>query len=188
MRNVKLAYLHLGRKLIDEVKDDNGDPAVHHVDLWYEQTEFPELADGIDYPALFFDFTSADITTIGLFEQDVDLVTNIYVATDSLDDTHLEAAERGDGLHYLELCARVHELLEGYAHPDCGNLTRIGFAGVSTRTNLLVYRLTYASVVRDHSAMEKRRDTEEGMVALEGPPKAEPAPSAPEENLFQVEV
>jgi hypothetical protein len=188
MRNVKDAYLHLGRKLINEVKDDNGDPAVHHVDLWYEQTEFPELADGIDYPALFFDFTSSDISTIGLFEQDVDLVTNIYVASDSLDDTHLEAAERGDGLHYLELCARVHELLEGYAHPNCGNLTRIGFAGVSTRTNLLVYRLTYASVVRDHSAMEKRRDTVPGEVELAFPAKTDAPTIFIEDNTFLVDI
>lgn len=167
MRIVSEAYQHLGRLLKDTVLDDDARPAFNWVDLWYEQTEYPELAEAIDYPALFFDFGSDELTTVGLQEQDVRLITNLYVAVSTLQDTHLEAVERGEGgLHYFELCARVHELLQGYAHPAVGNLDRIGFAPVSTTTNLIVYRLTYASRLFDISPL----------LRLEGPnPGPEPA-------------
>ncbi|MFD2787956.1 hypothetical protein [Hymenobacter rubripertinctus] len=162
MRIVSNAYQHLGRFLKDSVLDDDGRPAFNWVDLWYEQTEYPELAEAIDYPALFFDFGSDDLNTVGLKEQDVRLITNLYVAVSTLQDTNLESVERNEALHYFELCARVHELLQGYAHPAVGNLDRIGFSPVSTNTNLIVYRLTYASRIFDISPLVKREGPNPG--------------------------
>jgi len=156
MRIISNMYQHLGRYLKDKVLDNGGRPAFNWVDLWYEQTEFEELAEAIDYPALFMAFGSDDITTIGLKEQDVRVITEIYVAVNNLQDTNLDSVERGEALHYLELCARVHEVLQGYEHPKVGNLDRIGFAPFNARTNLIVYRLTYSSRQFDISPLQKK--------------------------------
>lgn len=162
MRILSASYQHLGQKLLTEVLDNDGQPAFHWADLWYEQTDFPEIADGIDYPAVFFEFASGDIKTLGLLEQDVNLLTDIYVAVDNLQDTAINSPEHPEALHYLELCARVHELLQAYDHPSCGNLNRIGFARYNSRTNVIVYRLTYSSQVADTSATDLRRATIDG--------------------------
>jgi hypothetical protein len=164
MRIVSEAYQHLGAKLLAEVLDDHQRPALHHADLWYEQTDFPEVAEAIDYPAVFFDFAADTLSSMGQLEQDVKLNTDLYVAVDTLASTAIGTtdAERADGLHYLELCARVHELLHGYEHASCGNLSRVGFVRHSARTNLIVYRLTYASDLVDASATEASRPTKPG--------------------------
>ena len=175
MRIISNAYQHLGNKLLTEVLTEQGRPAFHWADLWYEQTEFPEIAEGIDYPAVFFDFASEDIRTIGELIQDVGLLTNVYVAVENLQDTHIGSPETPEALHYFELLARVQELLQAYDHPSCGNLTRIAFVPMSTRTNLIVYRLTYASRVADTSVNEVRRITEPGTAgAIELGGKDEP--------------
>lgn len=158
MRIISEAYQHLGAKLLAEILDDNQRPAFHWADMWYEQTEYPDLAEAIDYPAVFFDFASDDIKTIGQLEQDVALLTDIYVAVDTIQDTAIGSPETPGGLHFLELCARMQEKLQAYDHPSCGNLTRIGFSRFSTRTNLIVYRLTYRSQVVDTSATDTRRN------------------------------
>ncbi len=162
MRIISAAYQHLGTKLLAEVLDNQAAPALHFADLWYEQTDFPELAEAIDYPAVFFDFAADTTTSIGRWEQNVALNTDIYVAVDTLADTAIGSPERPAGLHYLELCARVHELLQAYQHPSCGNLDRVGFVRHNARTNLLVYRLSYTSQVIDASATEARRPTRPG--------------------------
>ena len=162
MRIIANAYQHLGAKLLAEVLDNQGLPALHFADLWYEQTDFPELAEAIDYPAVFFDFAADTTSTIGRWEQDVALNTDVYLAVDTLADTAIGSPEQADGLHYLELCARVQERLQAYQHPSCGNLDRVGFVRHNARTNLLVYRLSYASHVVDVSATDARRPTRPG--------------------------
>ncbi len=175
MRILSDAYQHLGNKLLTEVLDNNDRPAFHWADLWYEQTEFQEIAEGIDYPAVFFEFGSDNITTAGELLQDVALLTNVYVAVNNIEDTHIGSSEVGGALHYLELCARVHELLQAYDHPSCGNLNRTGFAPFSTRTNVIVYRITYSSQVMDTSVNEVRRAKEPGTPdAIQLGGKAEP--------------
>ncbi len=158
MRIISEAYQHLGQLIKETILDDNGRPAFHWADLWYEQTEFPDLAEAIDYPAVFFDFASDDIKTLGQLEQDISLLTDLYVAVDTLQDTAIGSPETPGGLHFLELCARVQEKLQAYDHPSCGNLTRIGFSRFSARTNVIVYRLTYRSQVVDTSATDVRRN------------------------------
>lgn len=156
MRIIANAYQHLGQLIKANVLDDNQRPAFHWVDMWYEQTEFQEMAEGIDYPAVFLAFASDDIKTIGQNEQDIGLLTDVYVAVETLQDTAIGSPELPGGLHYFELCARVQELLHAHDHPSCGNLTRVGFAPFSSRTNLIVYRLTYHSQVVDTSVAELR--------------------------------
>jgi hypothetical protein len=161
MRIISDAYQHLGNKLLTEILGELDRPAFHWCDMWYEQTEFPEIAEGIDYPAVFLDFASENITTAGELLQNVGLLTNVYVAVENLQDTHIGSPEREGALHYFELLARVHEMLQAYDHPSCGNLNRIAFVPMSTRTNVIVYRLTYASQVMDTSVNEVRRVKEE---------------------------
>ena len=159
MRIISDAYQHLGAKLLAEILDNQQRPVFSWADLWYEQTDFPEVAEEIYYPAVFFDFAADTISSIGQLEQDVTLNIDIYVVMETLADTAINSPERPDGLHYLELCACVHEILQGYEHHSCGNLNRVGFARYSARTNVIVYRLTYASSVVDTSATELRRAT-----------------------------
>lgn len=170
MRIISEAYQHLGAKLLAEVKDGKGRTALRFADLWYEQPDFPDICEAIDYPAVFFDF-AADTSSLGELEQNVKLNLDVYVATNSLADTAIGAnsLDREDGLHYLELCARVHELLHGYEHKSCGNLSRVGFVRYSSRTNVVVYRLTYVSELVDISPTELRRATKPGPNPPVGP-------------------
>jgi hypothetical protein len=170
MRIISEAYQHLGNKLLTEVLDKKKRAAFHWADLWYEQTDFPELAEAIDYPAIFFDFAADTVSTIGQMEQDVQLNTDIYVAVDTIQDTAINSPEHGDGLHYFDLCARVHELLQAHEHPSCGNLNRIGFSRYSARTNVVVYRMTYQSQVVDTSPTDIRLPVEPGPGAGTPPP------------------
>lgn len=188
MRIISDAYQHLGNKLLTEVLDNDDRPAFHWADLWYEQTEFPEIAEGIDYPAVFFDFASENIATAGELLQDVSLLTNIYVAVENLQDTHIGGPEVTGALHYFELLARTHELLQAYNHYTCGNLNRIAFVPMSTRTNVIVYRLTYASQVMDTSVNEVRRIKTTGTpdAIVLGPKNDPPAPTITSNPSFDL--
>ncbi|SHJ75576.1 hypothetical protein SAMN02745146_0082 [Hymenobacter daecheongensis DSM 21074] len=163
MRIVSQAYQHLGTFLKENVLDDHDRPVFNLVDMWAEQTEFPELAEAIDFPALFLAFGSDKISTRGQLEQTIGLLTEVYVAIENIQDTAIGSPEQPEALHYFEVCARVHELLQAYEHPAVGNLNRVGFAPFNARTNVIVYRLTYLSEVVDTSVADKRRPKADGV-------------------------
>lgn len=50
----KMLYLGLMQHLL-ELKDENGEPVVRHIDLWNEQVEFIEQEEPFDTPAVFIE-------------------------------------------------------------------------------------------------------------------------------------
>lgn len=181
MRIVKDVYQHLATYLNDQLS-----PELKWVDLWYEQILIPELGDAIDYPAIFFEISANEIESNGLWEQRVFLRTSLYIAQVNYGETALKSSNMTKNLYYLEFLGKVHEILQGYEHPETGNLNRVAFQPVRTPTNHIIYRIDYDHVRADNTPMEKRRQTVSVPVTLEiqKPPAGQQGESGGEKLFF----
>lgn len=164
MRAIKTAYKHLGDYIKTKVLDDDDNPVFKEIDLWNGQTEHvgddgASDNDAIDTPALFIEFDVDKINTIGVYQVDLDVTITFYVAFDSLEDTKIATPANDKGLHFLELLSLLHEQIQGYTNENSGSLDVASMRRYKTRSNLIVYMITYTCMLRDASAFDARRDT-----------------------------
>jgi hypothetical protein len=197
MRAIKNAYVHLGTYLKENVKDQNGNPIFKHVDLWQEQTEFKgddERDDDelpFDCPALFIDFDVPNVSSNGLYTDELDTLVTFYVAFDSLEDTHIGSPGQDTATLFLEYLCLIHELIQGYANSNSGIMNRVGGTGrYRSRSNLMIYRMPYQTLLRDGTATAKRKPLETVTVDLEPKftkrPAQQPNNEGSGENWFQL--
>lgn len=143
MKSIKTIYKHLATLLKDGVQLDS-QPVLKHVDLWYEQTEFPQLTEAIAYPAVFIQFQAQTIEDLGLHSQHVALLISVYLAQNHFYRTDMNNAANNPTLAYLDMLESIHVLLHGYEHSEvCGKLRRVSFEPVRTANNLIIYRQNF---------------------------------------------
>ena len=59
----RMLYLGLTERL-KELKEENGNPVIRHIDLWNEQVEFIEQEEPFDTPAVFIEFRPVQWRTL----------------------------------------------------------------------------------------------------------------------------
>lgn len=161
MRNIKVLYEALIALMnLRVLRADGLTPVFTWQDLWYQQTDFPELAEAIEFPACFFEFASSQIDLAGMDSKAVDLVVSIFVCTNNYQDTHSESSERSEAMAFLETLAKVDEVLHGQAVGGVGTFRQIAFAPYDNRTNMIVYRMDYAVTYLDDAPLLANHQTE----------------------------
>lgn len=164
MRAIKTAYEHLGDYINTNVLGEDSEPAFKFIDLWNGQTEHvgddgTADNDPFDMPALFMEFDVDKISTIGVYQVDLDVTITLYVAFESMEDTDIEAPNKDKSLQFLELLSLLHENIQGYTSDQSGSLYVQSMRRYKTKSNFIVYMITYTTTLRDTSAYSKRRDT-----------------------------
>jgi hypothetical protein len=162
MKAIVEAYKHLGQYIMEEVLDDDDNPIFKWCDIWNEQTEFKDQdsEDGeypFDFPACFIDFDVPEATAIGIYEDELNTDITFYCAFETLADTHIGSHNESEGTLPLSIMVKLHEMLQGYADIKSGQLTRISAGRFNTNSNLIVYKMKYKTILRDHSPAEKRK-------------------------------
>jgi hypothetical protein len=163
MRAIANLYQHLHQLIQEECLNDDNTPVFRWFDLWWGQTDYPELAQNFDYPALFLAY-SGQSQSIGEASQVTPTTLSFYVATNDLAESYEGGAE-ANSLQFLEVQARLYELLHNYAHNDTGTLQHTGFAPYNSQTNVLVQRITFTTTLLFDDANIKK--TRQNRVDLE---------------------
>lgn len=162
MKVVKNAYLHLGNLALFEVKDDNNLPIFQWVDLWNGQTEYVgddgACIDDFPLPALFMEFDIPKIDQIGKWQDDSPCIITCYVAFETLSDSNIGSSQNPEALLFFDYMDAIHSQFGGYTNEACGSLSRGSMRRYKTRSNLIVYTMTYETTLRDSAAFA-RRDT-----------------------------
>ena len=76
----RMLYLGLTERL-KELKEENGNPVIRHIDLWNEQVEFIEQEEPFDTPAVFIEFRPVQWRTMGGNAQQADVPFRLHVVT-----------------------------------------------------------------------------------------------------------
>lgn len=160
MRKIERLYTSLINHLDTRVVDENQLPQLTWQDLWYGQTDFPELAEAIEYPAVFYEFQSDNIESLGVSSKTVDLICSLYVAYNTFLDTNNQSLEQNEGLAFMRLLGDIDEVLEGQNIGDIGVVRQVAFTPYNTRTNVIVYRIDYAITFIDEAALLENNDTQ----------------------------
>lgn len=166
MRKIKELYQAL-TQFIDTKVLKEGQPLFTWQDLWYSQTDFPQLAEAIEYPAIFYQFTSDQIMQAGLDQKAFDLVASLYICVNNFQDTHSQSGEQSEALEFLEVLSLVDDALHGQDIGGIGTFRQVGFQPYDTVTNLIVYRLDYAVTYLDDGAMLANHQTETAVIEEE---------------------
>jgi hypothetical protein len=185
---LKNHYQHLCTYLQEKFvngPEDEPVPVLKFIDLWNEQPNFPEMAEGYDYPALFVEYNANNLADLGKLSQEVKLQCSLYLCHVNYDDSFHQASAQEQALEYLHMLGRLHELLHGYSHPLTGTLRRVGMGKVGVQTNVIVYRLDFESSLIDDSGLVANRQTETVETDAE-PEFVAPPPPEPKPNWFRV--
>lgn len=161
MKNIRALYEALIALMnLRVLRSDEATPVFTWQDLWYQQTDFPELAEAIEFPACFYEFATDQIELAGMDSKAIDLVVSIFVCTNNYQDTHSESVERGEALAFLETLEKVDRVLHGQAVGGVGTFRQIAFAPYDNRTNMIVYRMDYAVTYLDDAPTLANHQTE----------------------------
>ena len=161
MRAILECYKKLTEFVHTNVKDDASQPLYQYIDLWNEQTEFPEVENTFDYPAHFIDFNIPESEQMGLFSIALGTEITFYHAEVSYLDTHRGVTEGIDaGLKYLENLSRLSEQLQAYSDEKTGSLQFVRMFKFKTVTNVAIYALVFKTILVDSSATDLKRQTE----------------------------
>lgn len=76
----RMLYLGLTERL-KELKEENGNPVIRHIDLWNEQVEFIEQEEPFDTPAVFIEFRPVQWRTLSGTVQQADVPFRLHVVT-----------------------------------------------------------------------------------------------------------
>jgi hypothetical protein len=163
---VKL-YLNVGAFIKNNIKDVSNNLIFKYVDLWSEQTEYKaddgatdeELPFGL--PACFMDIDAPSMTSIGLKGKQYQSTLTLYIAFETLADTYIGAPNQDKAMDIFEYALALFESLNGYTHTDFkGTLNSTTLRRYKSRSNLIMYALTFDVNLRDQTATDKQRPTQ----------------------------
>lgn len=143
------AYLELCAVIRSKV------PEIKHIDLWYDQLNYE--AEEYPYPeeCLFLEFTTVGIDTIGLNVQDMMTQIKFIYAFDTLSDTYDRSVNQAVALSFGKTMRKLHKTLQGLSGSNFSSLNRVGFGKELAPESCIAYGQTYATIIRDYSAMEE---------------------------------
>jgi hypothetical protein len=198
MHILEQLYLTLGTYIKNSLVNNDDDPIFKFVDLWSEQTEYKgddeeddeELP--FDLPACFVDINVPQMNDIGMYGKEYDTEIDLYITFDTLADTHIGASNQSSALGLFALALKCFEQLNGYTDNDFkGTLNGVGFVRYKTRSNLIMYKLRFTTLLRDQSATEYRKPIEVVTLDLEADiqksPHQIPNAGGTKNDLFKLE-
>lgn len=181
MQHWKDAYLELCTMLKDAASE------IKWIDLWHDQITYLEEEYAFRFPAVFIGFRFPTISDFKDGIQDLNGYIEFTVAYHTLADTYDGSENQESALKFADLLTKLHKNLQAKAGTNFSALKRREILPLETGSNLIVYRLTYATIIRDYSPLEEEEAGKiQKKVTLD---KIEDAPPAqpPSNPMFRVE-
>ena len=114
----RMLYLGLTERL-KELKEENGNPVIRHIDLWNEQVEFIEQEEPFDTPAVFIEFRPVQWRTMGGNAQQADVPFRLHVVTTWKGSARHGSHFQQDSLERFDLLHNHEELVEDISDFTC---------------------------------------------------------------------
>lgn len=124
------------------------------VDLWMDQTSYEADEYPFDMPAVFIEFNTENITTVGKRVQDMNCMVTFYVAQDCLADSQHGSPNQPSALAFTEKLRLLHQALQGEAGAHFSAPDRVALRKEPSAGYLLVYSQTYTMIIRDYTGMK----------------------------------
>lgn len=133
-------------------------PELKWIDLEYGQLDNPEGNYTPDYPAAFVRFSMPGAQTIGENVQHMDAEVHLRVAFRTWGDMNNKTPEtvRNNALTTLAILKKVHAALQGYIGDNFSAMDRISVEQEQRDDGVLVFEMTYGSMIIDNSALPVR--------------------------------
>lgn len=181
MKVITEAYKEIALILTNEVTE------LKWVDMWHNQINFLEEEYAFPFPAVFLSFRAGDMDDIGNGDQNINTFIDVYLAFETLADTYQGAFNQQSALEFGDILQKIHQTLHTRQGDNFGALRRVSFTPLDTGTGIMLYRVTYFSILADCSVSEKR---EEKMIEVDNPGydlvKGE-KPADTSEHLYQID-
>jgi hypothetical protein len=141
---------------------------IDHIDMFYDQIFSPQSEDPFPPNCVFIEFNTESIKTIGLKAQDLEMAITFYHCFETLSETYHTSDNQAIALAFGAIQRKLHNKLQALTGVNFSSLNRIGLKRIPTpNTSLIVYALTYTSIIRDYAAIDEFTDVTIGEVTIE---------------------
>ena len=128
-------------------------PEIKHVDLWHDQVDYLSEEHPFPTPAVFFGFTTLNVSDNGELIQTTDLQVDIYVFYETFADTYSGAAMQNEAIEFLDLLLMVGLMFHGRSGEHFHQMRRSGTYRQESGGSGNLYRLQFQTNVCEFSAL-----------------------------------
>lgn len=143
---------------------------IKHVDLYNEQPYYESEEYPYPVPAIFLDYSSNSIDSVGKLNQQIEMNVQVILQTETLADSHKGSANKANAINFATLLKSIHATLQGTqgSHYAEANRTSLGRLE-APRAYTQLWQQTYSISITDTAAMpiETLNDNAANTVAVE---------------------
>lgn len=128
-------------------------PEIKHVDLWHDQVDYLSEEHPFPTPAVFFGFTTLNVSDNGELMQTTELQVDIYVFYETFADTYNGATMQNEALEFLDLLLMVGLMFHGRTGEHFHQMRRSGTFRQESGGSGNLYRMQFQTNVSEFSAL-----------------------------------
>lgn len=129
-------------------------PKVKHIDLYHGQEQAID-SDGnwipLRAPAVFLQFTAAQVDDIGDLSQQMLMDVTVYLASETMQDTNHGSAGQRRALEFVGLMRELHLALHNASGDHFSPMSRVAMGRADAPPYMYMYSQTYRCVMLDNS-------------------------------------
>lgn len=130
-------------------------PEIKHIDMDHDQLMFEQEEYPFPETALFMDFSTESIQTVGLKVQNMNMQVKFTLAFDTLSDTFHHSDNQAISLAFGGILRKLHKLLQGKSGTHFSSLDRIGLRRAPAPEACIAYSQIYTCIIVDYAAMDE---------------------------------
>lgn len=142
---------------LQQVEDENKEPAIKHFDLWNEQVTFIGQEDPFDLPAVFIEFLPIQWHTENDGAQTAGVQFRLHIVTPFKGSTAGGSAYRTEALALFDLLTDIHRVMFNMSGDGFRSTLRVQSDTNHNHEELIESIETYQACVSDRSACAKTR-------------------------------
>lgn len=128
--------------------------SIKHVDLYNEQPYYEEKEYPYAQPAVFLDFASENIESVGKLNQQVTFRMGVILQAETLADSHKGSSNQANAIAFATKLKQIHALLQGSEGSHYAECNRIAISRMEApRAYTQLWRQDYTITVTDTAAM-----------------------------------
>lgn len=141
-------YVELAKKISDKLQE------VAWVDLWHDQVQYLTEELTFPAPAVFIGFQTLDIEDKGEKIQNCNTQVDFYLFYETFSDTYEGAYNQASALDFLKTLTSIHALFHATSGESYSSMRRIDQKREESGGAGNLYRISFACMVEDASAMD----------------------------------
>lgn len=128
--------------------------SIKHVDLYNEQPYYEEEEYPYPAPAVFLDFASEGIESVGKLNQQITFRMGVILQAETLADSHNGSANQANAIAFATKLKQIHALLQGSEGSHYAECNRVAISRMEApRAYTQLWRQDYTITVTDTAAM-----------------------------------